>query len=571
MPVVLVADDDRSIRLSFANTLRGEGFRIVEATNGQSVLAICARAMPDILLVDAIMPELNGFETCRKVRQMHRGGDVPILMVTSLEDEQSISRAFAAGATDYITKPVNFSVLRQRVRRLMQTSRVERHVRELAYQDALTGLPNRAHFNQQLRHRIYRAGLNQRQLAVLFLDLNRFKMINDSLGHDAGDLVLKEAAERISGSLGSRDLVARLGGDEFTVILEDVTSMDRVRDTCDTICEALRAPFNFLDERIFISASIGVAVFPRDGMEMKVLVKHADIAMFRAKEAGNDHCFYRAGMEDEVTEQLRTERELRAGLEEGEILLHYQPQIDLETMEVVGFEALARWNHPQRGIIPAADFIDTAEASGMIGDFARLALDQGCNQLQQWSQGDYAIRLAVNVSGGEFREGALRERLQSLAERYSFPLNMLEIEITETTLVDHPELVQSELALLREQGLSIAIDDFGSGFSSLNYLKRFSVDVLKIDREFVKDCHQDKNDQAIITGIITLAGEKPQPVGDRRGCRGAGAGGVFASGWMRYRPGLSFRKAGQRGGYPEGHRWRQAARAPARELSIGVK
>jgi diguanylate cyclase (GGDEF)-like protein len=503
--VILVADDDRSMRMLFANALRSDGFRILEAGNGQSVLALCARAMPDIILIDAIMPELDGFEACKKIRQLHDGADVPILMVTSLEDEQSIAHAFSVGATDYITKPVNFSVLRQRVNRLLQTSRIERHVRQLAYHDALTGLPNRAYFNQQLRHKISRASLNNKQLAVLFLDLDRFKMINDSLGHDAGDLVLKAAAERISRCVRKSDFVARLGGDEFTVVFEDIETPEIAAEISKKICDALRAPFVFLHQRMFISASIGIAVYPSDGIDMNTLLKHADTAMFKAKEAGQDYCFYQPGMEDEVTEKLQTERDLRLSIERDEITFFYQPQVLLATGEVIGFESLVRWRHPDKGLMTAANFIEVAEESGLVGDFARLAFDQGASLLRDWHGRELDLRLAINISGGEFQNGQLRQQISDLLERFAIPPAMLEIEITESMLMEQPELAQSEISALRRQGLSIAIDDFGSGFSSLNYLKRFAVDVLKIDRAFVRDCHLDKNDQAIITGIVTLA------------------------------------------------------------------
>lgn len=503
--VLLVADDDRATRLLYANALRDNGYRILEAGNGMSVVALCARSMPDVILLDAIMPEMDGFETCRKIRQLPNGSTVPILMITSLEDEQSVSHAFSVGATDFVTKPVNFSVLRQRVNRLLQTSRVERHVRKLAYSDSLTGLPNRAAFSQQLRHKINRASLNGSCLAVLFLDLDRFKMINDSLGHDAGDLVLKAAADRLRHCVRASDFVARIGGDEFTVVLEEVDTPDAVARVAEKICVSLREPFVFLQQRIFVGASIGIALYPRDGGTMNTLLKHADTAMFKAKERDQDFCFYEPIMEDEVNERVETERDLRASLEQDEIIFYYQPQVSLASGAIVAFESLVRWRHPVRGLVPAARFIDIAEDSGLTGEFGRLALDEGCRLLSDWHGRGLDLRLAINTSGELFQKGLIRREIAKQLDKGHFPPAMLEVEITESTLMAHPEEASSEIALLREQGLSIAIDDFGSGFSSLNYLKRFSVDVLKIDREFVRDCHEDPKDQAIIIGIVTLA------------------------------------------------------------------
>ncbi len=502
---ILVADDDRSIRLAFSNALRDEGYRILEAANGQSVLALCSRTMPDLILIDAIMPEVDGFSACKQIREMANGTDVPILMVTSLEDEQSISRAFMAGATDYITKPANFSVLRQRVARLLQTSKVEKHVRKLAYQDVLTGLPNRAFFNQQLRHKISRANLNNKKIALLFLDLDRFKLINDSLGHDTGDLILKAAAERISNCVRKNDLVARLGGDEFTIVLEDVDLHEVAGEISRKISESLARPFVFLHQKLFVSASIGIAVFPDDGHTIGELVKRADIAMFKAKETGSSYCYYQQGMEDEVLERLEIERGIRNAIERNEILLHYQPQIDLHSGRIRGVEALVRWQHPEKGILPAGDFIPVIEESGLIGELDGIVFREACRQLSAWHAAGHKLRVAVNVSGVEFQDGRFREQILGLLAEYRFPPEYLEVEITESVLMDQPEVVQDELAKIREHGICIAIDDFGSGFSSLNYLKNFSVDIIKIDREFIRDCHRDKNDQAIILGIIALA------------------------------------------------------------------
>lgn len=502
---VLVADDDRSIRLAFSNALRDEGYRILEASNGQSVIALCARSMPDLILIDAIMPELDGFTACKQIREMANGADVPILMVTSLEDEQSISRAFVAGATDYITKPANFSVLRQRVARLLQTSKIAKHVKKLAYQDVLTGLPNRAYFNQQLRHKISRANLNNKKIAILFLDLDRFKMINDSMGHDTGDLILKAAAERISNCVRKNDLVARLGGDEFTIVLEDVAQIEVAADISRKITQALSKPFVFLHQKLFVSASIGIAIFPEDGHSTSELLKRADIAMFKAKESGSSYCYYQQGMEDEVLQRLEIERGIRAAIEKNEIVLHYQPQIDLVSGAMRGVEALVRWEHPEKGLLSAGDFIPVIEESGLIGELGAIVFRESCRQLKQWCESGLELRMAVNVSGIEFQDGRLRNQIFSLLNEYDFPPQFLEIEITESMLMDDPDLVQSELAQLRERGIYIAIDDFGSGFSSLNYLKNFSVDILKIDREFVKDCQADKNDQAIISGVVAMA------------------------------------------------------------------
>jgi diguanylate cyclase (GGDEF)-like protein len=502
---VLIADDDRSVRMAISNNLRSEGYKIIEASNGQSVLAICSRSMPDLIIMDAIMPEMDGFSALKAVRDMVNGSEVPILMVTSLEDEYSITKAFKGGATDYISKPVNFSVLRQRISRLVQSSKAQKHVRKLAYQDVLTGLPNRAYFNQQLRQKINRAGLNDEKLALLFLDLDRFKLINDSLGHDIGDLVLKSAAGRIKNCLRETDLVARFGGDEFTIILEGITSLDIVNDVSKKIADSLSRPFVFLKRQLFVSVSIGAACFPENGSNASELIKNADNAMYKAKRSGGGVCFFESGMQDEAIRRFEMENDIRTALSEDEFYVVYQPQFDIDSGDLRGVEALVRWQGEGKDAKSTDKFLPIAEETGLITELGRQVFGMVCKQLKEWHENDIDLRIAVNVSGAELQGVTFAEQILLLLDEHKLPPNMLELEITESMLMEHPDIVQKELVRLRDRGISIAIDDFGSGFSSLIYLKNFSVDILKIDKEFIKDCDTSTVDQAIISGIIALA------------------------------------------------------------------
>ncbi len=502
---ILIADDDRSMRMALRNVLEADEYVIEEAKNGNHAIEICNRKMPDLVLLDALMPEMDGFSACERIRELPNGGDIPILMITALDDEESIVKAFNSGASDYIPKPVHFSVMKQRVSRLLKASKIEKHVKKLAYHDPLTDLPNRAHLLQQLRLMINRASLNKEMVAVLFMDLDRFKMINDSLGHDAGDLLLKAVADRIRRCLREQDFVARLGGDEFTVVLEGIESADVAAKVAEKICNSLSKPFVFLQQKMFVTTSVGISVYPKDGADVTSLLKHADSAMFSAKDQGNGFHFYEEGMEDDISRQLELERELRQALESDELVLHYQPQIEAATGKVVSAEALVRWNHPRLGLLLPGSFVPLAEESDLITELGHWVFKDACRQIREWSDRGIHLRVAVNFSGRELQADRIIERIGEVISEYDVPTDLLELEITESMLLEHHDKIVDDLTRLKEMGITLAIDDFGSGYSSLNYLKRLPVDVLKIDRAFVNDLDGDHEGQAIVKGIVALA------------------------------------------------------------------
>jgi len=502
---LLIVDDDRSMRLALKNVFKSDDYVIEEAGNGMQAISMCQRRMPDLVLMDAMMPDVDGFTACERIRELPNGSDIPVLMITALDNEDSIVKAFSAGATDFIPKPIHFAVLKQRVSRLIQANKVEKHVKKLAYHDPLTGLPNRTNLMQQLRVMINRAQLEEKKVAILFLDLDRFKLINDTLGHDAGDLLLKAVSDRIRRCVRNQDFIARLGGDEFTVVLEGVTDKEIVSKIAAKICDTLSQPFVFLQQKMFVTTSIGISMFPDDGGDIGTLMKHADSAMFRAKEQRNEYCFYVQGMEDEIARRMELERELRHAITHHELVLYYQPQIDLKTGKLIGAEALIRWNHPQHGLIMPDTFIPLAEESGLINDVSDWVLVEACRQIQDWNNRGNGLKVAVNMSSKDLQAEGFNQKLYGVIEQYKIPPQMLELEITENTLMENPEELEEDLNALRNMGLTLAIDDFGSGFSSLNYLKRLPVDILKIDRMFIRDLAKDENDRAIVTGIVALA------------------------------------------------------------------
>ena len=503
---ILIADDDRSMRLALMNVLDSDGYQLHEVTNGLEALRYCLKGLPDLVLLDAMMPEMDGFEACKKIRQLEGAKHIPILIVTALDDDESVERAFSVGATDYLPKPVHFAVLRQRISRLLRAVRTEKHVRQLAYNDPLTGLPNRTTFTTRLSELLSKMRNSEEMLAILFLDLDRFKLVNDTLGHSVGDLLLKAVAERLQRCVRSGDMVARLGGDEFTVILDRVKSRDGIARIAQTICESLDRPFSFAGQEMFVSTSIGISIYPVDGTDIGTLMKHADTAMFRAKEVGRSFFFYENHMEAAVTRKVEIEADLRRSIDRDQIDVYFQPKAELITREIVGMEALVRWNHPTKGLIGPDEFIPLAEETGLINEVGLWVMISACVQVQEWIKKGYSpYAVAVNLSGVQLERGDIVHQVEQVLTETNMDPTLLELEITESTIMHHPEKVIDVLKQLKNMGVKLAVDDFGTGYSSLNYLKRFPIDLLKIDAEFVRDVMTDPDDRAIIRSIIALA------------------------------------------------------------------
>jgi diguanylate cyclase (GGDEF)-like protein len=506
MAQVLVVDDDRSTRSTLRYTLQRDGFQVEEASDGEEALAMLKRFQPDVILMDAVMPHMDGFTACARLQEMPGGAAIPVLMITALQDNSSVERAFAAGASDYIPKPIHYAVLSQRVRRIIEANRAEKRIRHLAYNDILTGLPNRTLFFELLGQGIEQAKNNGNLLAVLFMDLDRFKYVNDNLGHDVGDRLLVAVAQRVRHSVRNVDTVARLGGDEFTVVLGELDSPSAAASAAHNICRVLSAPFQIDGHDIFVTSSVGIAMYPHDGDDVATLVKHADSAMYRAKKTNTGFQFYEASMEHSISEHVRLESDLRRALEQHQLEVFYQPQATLEDGRVIGMEALVRWRHPVRGMVSPAEFIPLAEETGLIIPLGDWVLRTACAQLKQWmTQGLPQLRVAVNLSVRQLLQKDFTASVETVLADTGLPPHLLELEITESTLMENAQDTLTALHRLRALGVRLSIDDFGTGYSSLSYLKRFPVDIIKIDRSFVRDVPQDADDAAIVTAIIALA------------------------------------------------------------------
>lgn len=386
----------------------------------------------------------------------------------------------------------------------MQT---QERLQYLAHHDVLTGLPNRALFVDRLEHALARSHDRQFMVALLFVDLDRFKVINDTLGHDVGDHALRELAVRLSGCVREGDTVARLGGDEFAVLLEDVTANENIAPIASKLLDALSRPFEWQRRELFITASIGISLAPIDGQDPKTLLRHADIAMYRAKDLGrNTYRFYSADMSAKAFERLSMETSLRHALARDEFALYYQPQVDAATGRLMGLEALLRWRHPELGLVDPGDFIPILEETGLILAVGEWVLRHACRQAQIWQDAGYpAFRLAVNLSSGQFNAAGLPSLVADVLADTGLDPRCLELEITEGVLVHHGPETTDTFRALAGLNVRLAIDDFGTGYSSLSYLKRFAIDTLKIDRTFVSDVTRDADDAAIVQAIIAMA------------------------------------------------------------------
>ncbi len=442
--------------------------------------------------------------------------------VTPLAEEYSRSLSAAARRTTWIIMLAGallalflaaggILISRRTLARLQeaeaQQRATEQRLAQLAQYDALTGLANRTLFQDRLAQAIARAHRSERRLALLFLDLDRFKEINDSLGHEAGDRVLREAGARLQRSLREGDSVARLGGDEFTVILEDVNGAEQVRGVAHKLLRAFAEPMAFEGRDLFVTLSIGVALYPRDGDDAESLLKHADTAMYRAKSEGRDNFqFYAAAMSAAAHDRLSIEGSLRQALERGEFVLHYQPVVRLASGEISSVEALLRWRHPQDGLVAPARFIGAAEQNGLIVPIGAWVLQEACAQAARWqAAGLRPLRVAVNLSARQFRKPGLVDTIQGALRAAGLHAQWLTLEITESLLMENPGAGGAVLEAVRALGASMALDDFGTGYSSLAYLKHFPLDVIKIDRSFVRDIPADADDAAIVKATIGLA------------------------------------------------------------------
>jgi predicted signal transduction protein with EAL and GGDEF domain len=530
-PKILVCDDDASVRMLTRQCLEAEGMLVVEAASGPETIEQFLKERPDLLFLDVEMPGMSGLDVCRHIRELPQGEATPIMIVTGSDDRKSIDLGFNAGATQYKTKPVNWSLLGRDVLYMLRASnafnalkRQEDRLRYLAYFDPLTNLPNRRSFIEQLNRILKRSQRRGVCAALLFIDLDNFKRINDSIGHGRGDKLLVEIAKRLTLELRQEDAItfmadddeekehdgsteiARLGGDEFTVVLSDIEHLGDVESVAKRILRKLSQPISLQSHNPVVTPSIGIAIYPNDGADPDALVRNADTAMYAAKAEGRAcYRFYNEEMNAKAVEHLKLEEELRDGIADNQLELRYQPQVDTRTGKVVSMEALVRWKHPERGMISPADFIPVAERTGLIIDLGDWVLAEAARHCAFWDEkGLGAFRICLNLSPLQFNQPDLAENVGAFLSKSGLAPERLELELTESAIMTDAETNIAKLRDLKKLGLALAVDDFGTGYSSLNYLKRFPIDTLKIDQSFVADL-SSPDGEAIVDAILALS------------------------------------------------------------------
>ncbi|HEY7055903.1 MAG TPA: EAL domain-containing protein [Vicinamibacterales bacterium] len=508
MATLLVVDDEPLNRDALQRRLARSGYHVLTAETGAEALQMVDAQRVDLVLLDVMMPEMNGIQTLRRLRESRPISELPVIMVTARDSSEDVVEALDAGANDYVTKPVDFSVAQARIRTQLTARRA----------DPLTGLPNRVLFMDRLNQLISRHGEAETpEFAVFFLDVDRFKIVNDSLGHLAGDELLTGIARRLEQSLRSTDTVARfdgectlarLGGDEFTVLLAGVRNVVDARAVAERLLAAVAKPFDLQGRTVSASVSIGVVMGHGRYQRAEEMVRDADSAMYRAKDLGKARCeIFDTSMLAAAEKRLLIDSDLRGAIERQELELYYQPIVALPAGQLTGFEALLRWHHPTLGMVSPADFIPVAEENGLIVPIGQWVLREACRQMRAWDAEfpeSANLIINVNLSARQCLHPDLVSDVAHVLSETGLPPKRLKLEITESMILDRSEVVVEILNRLRDLGVQLGLDDFGMGYSALSYLQRLPIQTLKIDRAFVGGLQEVGNIE-IVRAILSLA------------------------------------------------------------------
>ena len=518
-PVALIADDDEFMRQILSEAASAAGLAAKAVADGADALVEATKSPPDIFLLDVNMPGMDGFEACRALRRTEAFKLTPIVVITGNDDSNSVNEAYNCGATDFIAKPINASLLSHRLRYIMRGARNinelrkrEERIHKLAYFDTLTGRPNREMLRETTAAYLSKLTKDRNSVALVHADLDGFQRYNDSFGYAAGDDLLVSVADRLSAAVSTvlpprtQAMFARIGGDEFVVALCGPTADEAADALADQWAKCLQTPFMREETELFLSLSMGIASSVDSACDFESLMKEAGTALNAGKATGNGNTRkFHESMACETLDRVQLESRLRVALRNDKLDLHYQPKYCTVTGTIVGVEALLRWQDEQLGSVSPSKFIPLAEQTGLIMDINKWVVTHVCRQLRSWGRLGFEIPVAFNLSAAEFIHGDPVRLIATACESHDVSPLLLEVEITESTLMYDVEAACECLTQLRGMGVSISIDDFGTGYSSLAYLKRFNLDTLKIDRSFVEGITADGSENGICRAVIALA------------------------------------------------------------------
>lgn len=506
--VLLVDDDpiDAKLLAEHLSRVRKTKYHLVHVTRSGQAFSHLKSQSYDIVITDYYLGDTDGVTLIHRLREINQS--IPIIVITGSDSDEIDEQVMTAGAADYLPKEeLSSSTIDRTIRHALERARYLSKLEYLANRDPLTGLANRSMFEEELSRAIAISSRHNHQFAVLLLDLDRFKEINDTLGHNVGDLLLTIIGNRLQKLLREEDVIARIGGDEFAILLQQTSGIDDISLICSKILAGLSEPTPINESSLFVSTSIGVAFFPDNGTSSVDLMQKSDLALYKAKVLGrNKYSFFSHDLQERLHYETTIEKALREDIDRNHFELYYQPKYNLNTEKLTGFEALIRWNHPELGFISPADFIPVAEKTGLILELSDWITETACKQLHEWNNlGASDLGMAINMSAKQVRKAAFFEHLRNFLTQYKLNPASIELEVTESLLVDSSIQNINFFRELKAIGIQLTLDDFGTGYSSLSYIKNFPIDKLKIDRSFISGTHANQQQMSIVQAIIQLA------------------------------------------------------------------
>lgn len=530
---ILIVDDTIENLRVLSTILTKQGYNVRKAKGGKMALKVVETLPPDLIMLDIMMADISGYEVCKKLKENPHTADIPVIFLSALDDVVDKVKAFELGGVDYISKPFQMEEVLIRVKnqldlrtaqnkfsqlnsqleqivqeRTQQLQKANHRLQKIALYDSLTGLANRNLLIEQLKQSLNLIKLNDNhQFSVLLLDCDRFKIVNDSLGHSVGNILLQKISEVLQSVLGKDDILARVGGDEFAILLFDISGIEEVKEVAQNLFNLLKKPFYCNSQEIFISVSIGIVLSHSDYKDPENIIRDANMAMYKAKSLGRgQYQIFTPEMYDIAQQLLILQTDLYRAVQQEEFTVHYQPIIDLKQNKIAGFEALVRWIHPEKGMICPGKFLPLAEETGLICEIGSWVMKEACSQLAQWhKQGFVELKVYINLAAQQLNQSNLVTEIDKVLTENELNTNSVKLEITESSMMQDLQTTTALLEKLWKRGIKLSIDDFGTGYSSLSQLQNFPVNTLKIDRSFLKNVDGNSDNLGLIPVILSIA------------------------------------------------------------------